>query len=74
MSVSTAHKHVHEQTVPATVWVVDHNLNTLAPIVDVFIDIGAGMQKILPLDVRAINAGRVEIEFSSARVGKASLV
>ncbi len=74
MGVSTAHKHVHEQTVPATEWVITHSLKTLAPMVDVLIDTGSGLQKILPLDITAIDNATVKVTFSSPRTGKASVI
>lgn len=74
MGVSTAHKHVHSQDVPAATWNVVHNLNTLAPIVDVFIETGAGLQKVLPMDITVTNAMSLEITFSSDRTGKVSVI
>lgn len=74
MGVSTAHKHVHDQTEAATEWTIVHNLKTLAPIVDVFIDTGSGLQKIIPLDVLVVDNTTVTIKHSSARTGKVSVI
>jgi len=73
MGLSTAHKMVHEQTVPATEWVITHKLNTLAPIVDTMVDIGGGLQKILPLDVIVVDNSTLRVVFSSPRTGKVSV-
>lgn len=74
MGVSTAHKHVHSQDVAAKEWTVTHNLNTLAPIVDVFIVTGNGLQKVLPLDITVVNAMSLKVTFSSDRTGKVSVI
>lgn len=74
MSFSTAHKHQHDQTVASKTWVVVHNLNSLTPIVDVFIDTGSGLQKILPLDIVVNSAIQITVTHSSARTGKVSVI
>lgn len=74
MGVSTAHKHVHSQTTAAVEWNIIHNLRTLAPIVDVMIDTGNGLQKIIPLDTVVVDQNTVKVTFSSARTGKASVI
>lgn len=73
MGLSTAHKMVHDQTVPSTEWVITHKLNTLAPIVDTMVEIGGGLQKILPLDVIVVDNATIRVVFSSPRTGKVSV-
>ena len=41
----------HDQASGSSAWVVSHNLNTDAVAVDVFIDFGGNLEKILPLSV-----------------------
>lgn len=74
MGVSTAHKHVHVQSTPAKQWTVTHQLNTLGPIVDVMIDTGGGLVKVLPFDIVIIDASTVRIDFQSDRTGKVSVI
>lgn len=74
MGVSTAHKHVHNQTVPAKQWTVTHQLKTLAPIVDVMIDTEAGLVKVLPFDIVIIDASTVRVDFQSDWTGKVSVI
>ncbi len=74
MAVSTARKHVHDQTVAATVWTVVHNLSTTAPSIDVYINTGSGLQKIFPEDITVVDANTLKITFSSARTGTASVI
>lgn len=74
MGVSSALKHVHEQPDASTEWTVVHNLNTLAPIVDVMVDVAGGLQKMLPLDITVIDSKSIKILFSVERTGKVSVV
>ena len=61
----------HEQTTAAATWTITHNLNTDAPVVDVWIDIGGTYTKILPQQVSVIDKRTVSITFSSAQTGRA---
>ena len=71
MSYVQARGHRHEQSTADTTWSIVHNLNTLAPIVDCWINVGGTITKILPLSVVATNVSTVTITFSSAQAGVA---
>lgn len=65
--------HNHEQDVAAAEWNITHNLNTLAPVVDVFIDYEGAVQKIIPASVQVIDAATVKVTFTEARSGTAAI-
>lgn len=57
----------------AATWVVKHNLNTSAPVVDCFSD-GSPDEKIMPASVVATDANTVTITWSVARAGRVYVV
>jgi len=63
----------HIQSTASTSWVITHNLNTLEPIVDCWINNAGSKTKILPLNVAATDANVCTITFSSAQSGEAFL-
>ena len=68
----------HTQTVPATTWVVTHNLGLMTPgnvcSFDIFIDTGAGVYKaIIPNDVTFDDANQMTVTFSNSYAGYAVL-
>jgi hypothetical protein len=64
----------HEQLVASNAWTVTHNLNTLAPVVDVYITNGAVKEELLAQDVAVIDRNTVKITFSSALTGKVVII
>ena len=71
MSLSTfAGSYQEEVSVAATSWVINHNLNTNTPVVDVWYDDSGTWKKLLPLSVTATDANTVTIGFTSATAGK----
>jgi hypothetical protein len=66
--------YTHIQTTPAIVWEIAHLLGTSYPIVDVWVDDNGTERRILPERVRAINAATVEITFSTATAGRATII
>ena len=69
----------HEQTTPASVWTIVHNLGTNGsqgiPVVDVFKDENGTMVKIMPGKIEAPNLNTVVIEFySGAYSGVATII
>ena len=65
--------HTHDQVVPATEWTMQHNLGTLAPIVDVYVTIDGNQTKILPASVEVLDANSVKVTFSNPRAGSAGV-
>ncbi len=72
-AITVAPSYTHEQTVAATTWVITHNLHC-KPAVTVYIEMDGALQVCLPNEVRIISDNEVQIEFTSARTGKARLV
>lgn len=74
MGLTTRTDVVHfQQTTPSTTWVITHNLNTTAPVVDCWIDNGGNKEKIIPLTVNGTDANTCTITFSIARIGEAAV-
>lgn len=69
-----SYKHLHEQTVAAAEWNINHNLNTLAPVCDCFITLDDKVQKILPVSVEVIDSMNLKIVWSIARTGYCSII
>jgi tRNA A37 threonylcarbamoyladenosine dehydratase len=63
-----------EQSTPSNKWIIVHGLGIAAPVVDVLVNTGSGVAKILPLDVVVVDNTTVEIHFTSPQTGKARLV
>ena len=63
----------HTQDTPATVWTITHNLQTY-PIVDVYVDVGGTVEKIIPMSVTYVTANACEVEFSAPVAGFATIV
>lgn len=67
----------HLQVTPSTTWTIVHNLSGCGaafPVVDVLVDIGGSIQKILPLAVTKIDNNTVEVTFTTAQAGEAVVV
>ena len=75
MAITTLQDTVrHTQTIATDTWVITHNLNTTAPIVDCWVDNNGEKTKIIPSAVTATSVNVVTLSFSSARVGSAVIV
>lgn len=69
----------HEQSTASTVWTIVHNLGTNGgqgvPVVDVSVDVGGTLTKILPNKIEAPNYNTVVIEFDGdAYTGVATII
>jgi len=74
MALSTRLDTVHHiQSVASTTWVIVHNLNTVAPVVDCWVDNGGDQEKIIPVTVAGTDANTCTITFSAARTGEAAV-
>jgi len=71
MSLEMVRTHRHTESVASTSWVITHNLNTITPLVDVWVDIAGTTTKILPQTVAATSASVVTLTFSTAYAGEA---
>lgn len=63
--------YTHTQTTPATTWVVNHNFNDTAPIVNVYNESGVAIE---PESITVTNANTITITFGNAMTGKATVV
>lgn len=59
-----------EITAPALTWNINHGLGVY-PAVDVYVTIGAEVQKIMPASVTYVDANNCTITFSEPRAGVA---
>ncbi len=74
MSLETLTKAYSETiSVGSTSWVIQHNLGTSTPVVDVYSG-GSPDEKILPATVVATDANTVTITWSSATTGRVYVV
>lgn len=71
MSGEFARGHVHVQQTASTTWTITHGLDTTAVGVDVFVDVGGTLTKILPKKVQIVDVKTVVITFSTAKTGEA---
>jgi ribosomal protein L2 len=74
MAYSSIKGYKHTQSTPATVWTINHNLGTQAPIVDVFYNDGGQMTKVLPSNIQVVNSNTVTLTFSTPISGTAEVV
>jgi len=63
----------HVQTAPQAVWRIEHGQNGY-PVVDVYTTENGSVQKIIPLRVEYVDANIVNIYFTAARTGFATVV
>lgn len=74
MGYKTANDFRFEQAVAATTWVITHNLNTNAPVIDIWVDVAGVITKILPQNVVATSTNVVTLTFTTPFAGKAMVV
>lgn len=62
----------HTQSISSNTWSIAHNLNTSAPIVEVWIETGSPLvfTRTISTNVNVIDENNVDIIFSSSHVGK----
>lgn len=63
----------HEQDVPATTWTITHNFNGY-PMVDVYVMYEGALNKIIPSGITYVDANTVQVNFSTAYAGYATVV
>jgi hypothetical protein len=68
----------HEQTTPASVWTIVHNLGNNGsqgiPMVDAAIDLGGTLTKVIPSKTEMIDKNTVELTFTVAQSGFAMVI
>lgn len=64
----------HNQSSGSATWTITHNLGSDTVAVDVMVDNGGDLEKILPADVKHTNDNTLTVEFSSSQTGKARIV
>lgn len=63
-----------EQVSAAAVWTIVHNANTDNVAIDVMVDDGGTLRKIIPSDIRSTDANTVQVTFDQAWTGHARLI
>lgn len=63
----------HTQAIPSSTWIITHSLKDY-PIVDVYINNGGIVEKILPVNVVYVDPNIVTINFTTPQIGFASVV
>lgn len=67
-------RYTHEQTVPSTLWEVEHGLKTRTPILDFYITVDGVVQRLQPKSVKMIDLDTIHVEWSVPRVGKVGVI
>ena len=63
----------HTQAVASTSWVITHNFGR-PPVVEVFVNHGGQVKKMMPLNIIHTNSNTLTVTFSVARTGGARLI
>ena len=71
MSLTRMIGYKHTQDVASTTWTINHNLGANAPCVDIWVDVGGTLTKIIPESVVVTSPAVTTITFSSAYAGEA---
>lgn len=61
----------HDQSSPSSVWVIQHNIGSIAPIVDVWSDIDGSLVKIMPKRVEVVDLTTCRVYFNNPQHGTA---
>lgn len=64
----------YEQESPATTWTITHGLDTECPIVDIYVLHEGDYKKFWPLGVSVVDPATVEVTFTSATAGYATVM
>lgn len=64
----------HTQGSASATWNINHALASNSVVVDVMVDNGGNLEKILPQDIRIVDANNITITFSAAQSGRARIV
>jgi len=64
----------YSQAVAASTWTITHNFSVESLVVDVFVDIGGNLEKVLPLNIVHTNNNTLTVTFSLAQTGNARLI
>lgn len=72
--VSTSQTYVHIQSVPSTIWTVNHNLSTEYVSATVYIPDSGTYVQIIPYETRILNSNTVQITFTSSFSGRVVII
>lgn len=61
------------QETPSTTWNILHALNIATPVIQVYIDIDGGVQRVMPSSVVSVDANNLTVTFTEAQSGYARL-
>ena len=64
----------YEQATPATTWTIAHNIGTLYPVVDCYIQESGQSTRFWPDSVIVIDANTVQLNFNEAQSGYATVM
>ena len=64
----------HNQTSSSASWVINHNLNSDSVVVDVMVNDGGDLEKVLPANVQINTVNQITVTFSQAWTGRARIV
>lgn len=61
------------QSTASNTWIIPHNLNSSNVVIDVYINNGGTIEKIIPLNIQVTDVNTITVTFSSAQIGYARL-
>ena len=65
----------YDQNSPATTWNIEHNLDTLYPVVDIYVlNQSSQYAKFWPAHVYVVDNNNVQVVFTNATAGKAMVM
>lgn len=63
----------HNQSTPSSRWVINHNQNAEGALIDVFVYYDGALRKVLPLKIVEVTRNTIEVHFTEAHYGTATL-
>ena len=60
---------IYEQTDPANIWLIEHSLNTISPVVNVWLDLPGGPTMVIPREISVIDEDNIRIIFTQPQTG-----
>jgi hypothetical protein len=62
---------IHEQTDPANIWLVQHSLNSISPVVTTWLTTSGGVEMVIPREVSVIDEDNLRVIFTQPQTGAA---
>lgn len=60
---------IYEQTDPANIWLVQHSLNTISPVVTTWLNTARGIEMVIPREISIIDEDNIRVIFTAPQVG-----